>query len=104
MNNIRVYEETEIQYRKLNLFADMVTDYLKNGYMSVRTTYFDYGQDWKYTALLTTKNNDTWQSLCPRDYELILYVDSIVILDKIAHYYAEKLDEGAIDIHLYEVF
>ena len=105
MNNFKIYDSNELQYKKLELFSDLVTDYLKKGgFVIVETTYFDYGQNWKYRALITYKNGDSWQSVCPRDYELILFTDSIAIMDKMARYYAEQLDNGKIDIKLYDMF
>lgn len=104
MGNIRIYKEDEKQYRTLKLFAEMVTDFSKTATMKVENIYFDMGQNWWYSALVTYKDNDSWQSFCPRDYELILYTDSITILEKMARYYSEKVDESKISIHLYEEF
>lgn len=107
MNNIRIYNKEERQYKILKLFAEMVNDNLTSGYMALEDIYFDMGQNWKYTALVTHKEDGvfgSWQSFCPRDYELILYTDSIAILEKMAKYYAEKLNENAKSIYLYEVF
>ena len=107
MNNIRVYEKNERQYKVLKMFAEMVNDNLTDGYLTVENIYFDMGQNWKYTALVTYKEDGvfgSWQSFCPRDYELILYTDSIAILEKMAKYYAEELKKEKTSVYLYKVF
>lgn len=107
MNNIRVYEKNERQYKVLKMFAEMVNDNLTDGHLTVENIYFDMGQNWKYTALITNKEDGlfgSWQSFCPRDYELILYTDSIAILEKMAKYYAEELNKGKTSVYLYKVF
>ena len=107
MDNIRVYEKNERQYKVLKMFAEMVNDNLTDGYLTLENIYFDMGQNWKYTALITNKEDglfNSWQSFCPRDYELILYTDSIAILEKMAKYYAEELNKGKTSVYLYKVF
>lgn len=106
MSNIRIYKEDEKQYRTLKLFAEMVNDFSKTVTMKVENIYFDMGQNWWYSALVTYKKgtDDSWQSFCPRDYELILYTDSIAILEKMAKYYAEKIDDDKISVYLYKEF
>lgn len=111
MSAIRIYNTRETEYQTLKLFADMVNAVAfeeKVGiYMEVHDTYFDYGQNWKYTTLLTEDfiEESRWQSFCPRDYELILNTDSIAKLKIMAIYYVEKYKEerNAI-IDLYEIF
>lgn len=106
MNNIRIYKKNERQYKVLKMFAEMVNDNLTDGYLTVENICF-MGQSWQYTALITKKGEGicgSWQSFCPRDYELILDTDSIEILEKMAKYYAEELNKGKISVYLYEVF
>lgn len=73
----------------------------------IKEMYFDYGQDWKYTGFLTTDLDDaterSWQSFCPRDWELIVTTNDINKLIDMAWYYMEHLIEGDFD-NLYEKF
>lgn len=73
----------------------------------IKDMYFDYGQDWKYTGFLTTDLDDaterSWQSFCPRDWELIVTTNDINKLIDMAWYYMEHLIEEDFD-NLYEKF
>ena len=107
---IRVYEPTEIEYMKLRIFANFTNIELdklgdEQHKVTIDDIYFDYGQGWKYTGLLTEKNDSCWQSVCPRDYELILLTDSISKLQEMAKWYANKLvNNGSWRDVMYEVF
>lgn len=95
MSSIKVYSKDSMEYRKLKLFADMCNGKFREKeircYVTIETTYFDFGQDWKYTALITTEMfGSSWQSLCPRDYENILLCDSISEMDRYAEKYVNE--------------
>lgn len=77
-------------------------------WVELKDIYFDYGQNWMYTAFITTDLADeydhSWQSFCPRDWELIVNTDSVEKLVAMAEYYMEELYKDEISISLYKVF
>lgn len=99
MGKIRVYNENEIEYLRLKMFTEICNDLLIekgniDDFISVQETYFDYGQNWKYTALIMHKlvngmgmTMTTYQLFCPRDWELIINTDSIEKIKAMAEYY-----------------
>lgn len=104
---IRIYHESELGYLKLNTFISVCNGIFEliarqNGdsvkyRIILEKIYFDYNQDWLYTCPVTY-NCDTgssWQSLCPRDYELILKSDSFEQIDNYATSYVDHLLNGA---------
>ena len=76
----------------------------------IETTFFDFGQDWKWTTIVVEDEEDesevtrTWQAFCPRDWELIATCDSIQKLTDMAWYYMDELAKGEITIYLYKKF
>ena len=63
--------------------------------VSIEEMYFDYGQDWKYTGFLT-KDLDAdwvseWQSLCPRDWELVVTETDINKIIAMAWFYMDNV-------------
>lgn len=106
MSMIREYNVDTVEYQKLRLFAEICNrEFLEarsKFYVSVESTYFDYGQNWKYTALITEDfmRDSTWQSICPRDYEKILSSDSFSEIEVWAIYYANEIMKGKICIDL----
>lgn len=74
---LRVIEEHETEYAKLKLVADMLTIYSPNkAKYIVGVTYFDFGQDWKWTTIIR-KNFHECQILSPREWELIVASETI---------------------------
>jgi hypothetical protein len=56
--------------------------------------YFDFGQDWKYTGFLTTREDGAeWQSLCPRDWELVVTETDINKIIAMAWFYMDNLQK-----------
>ena len=108
MGKIRVYDYCEIERQRLSLFKTLANSFFDERYtVTVETTYFDFGQNWKYTALITYDNKDInrhWQSVCPRDYELIISTDSITKMRDMAKYYVNGIIEGNICVNLFEKF
>ena len=112
MSKIKTYTANDIELHTLELFARFVNVALselgdERYSMRVKDMYFDFGQHWMYTGLITDDAQGLfggWQSVCPRDYELILDTDSIEKLSQMAVYYATELMSGKISIHLYERF
>ena len=66
--------------------------------VSIKEMYFDYGQDWKYTGFLTTDTDHaddsvlgSWQSLCPRDWELVVTETDINKIIDMAWFYMDNV-------------
>lgn len=74
--------------------------------VSIENMYFDYGQDWKYTGFLTTDTDTdrSWQSLCPRDWDLVVTETDINRIQEMAFYYMDHLAKNDIEVFLYEKF
>lgn len=75
--------------------------------VQIKETWLDFGADWKYTAFITydeEKENRSWQSFCPRDWELIVNCDSISKIIDMAWYYMDELNKGNICANLYKKF
>lgn len=79
--------------------------------VSIKTMYFDAGQDWKYTGFLTVDTDraddmlGSWQSLCPRDWELVVECMDINKIVAMAWFYMDNLNKDSrADIRLYEKF
>lgn len=115
MGKIKTYTTNDLELHKIELFARLVNSALSEVnddryYMEVKDIYFDFGQDWMYTGFVTYDEKEqngtlaSWQSFCPRDYELILDTDSIEKLSYMAVYYAIELHNGSKDINLYPRF
>lgn len=108
MGKIRIYEATEIESIRLHTFANIANEIYKSHgmseYITVEDIYFDYGQNWWHTALVTNapdeKWGNRWQTVCPRDYEIIISCDSVADLARYADYYVEARidDEVCVDL------
>ncbi len=112
MNNLKVFKMTDVEYSRLKAFSEFAFNYqlesrkASDFFIGVGEMYFDFGQNWKYTGLIT-KNEETeqdWQTLCPRDHELVTNCDSVAKLKEMAEYYIDHLDKGEICVNLYEKF
>lgn len=103
MGKIRIYDRNEIEFARLKTFANMVNEKTTKFFVETKNIYFDFGQDWRYTALVTEdlKEADrTWQSVNPRDYEAIITCDSFEKLNEYATKYVKGLEDGKISMHL----
>ena len=71
---IRQYAPNSDEYVKLSLASSELTKQSTKGTaFYVDDCYFDLGQDWMWTTIIARRTNgDSWQALCPRDYEKIL--------------------------------
>lgn len=93
--NIKIYTPETEEYLRLETAAFLLTKYSRKGITyTVINTYFDFGQDWKWTTLLATRpDGQHYQALCPRDHEKILTYENIfkaiheIITDK---YWTDK--------------
>lgn len=75
--------------------------------VEVKDMYFDFGQDWKYTGFLTidTDRDSEWQSLCPRDWELVVTETDINKIIAMAWFYMDNLQKPYTErLSLYEKF
>lgn len=48
----------------------------------VEETYFDYGQDWSWTTIITynDEKGDSWQCLTPREWEYVVTAETLADL------------------------
>lgn len=109
MSRIKIYNANDIEYQRLSLFTRFANKefYTSLYCVQMENIYFDFGQNWKYTGLITYDNNERdrhWQSVCPRDYELIVTTDSISKMKEMAIYYAQAIKDGNICVNLFEKF
>ena len=74
---IREYKPDDREYKALEKASAILTAVSAKGITyKVENTYFDYGQNWRWTTIIAYDPNawcKTYQALCPRDYEKILY-------------------------------
>lgn len=82
MKSIRIFEKNSREYHLLSAAAEIMTVLSRNGYeYRVSETYFDYGQDWKWTTILCHRPGEGYQwdfqALCPRLQEQIVTAQSI---------------------------
>ena len=67
--------------------------------VDIKQMYFDYGQNWQYTGFCTTDTEETngtlasWQSLCPRDWELVVTETDINKILAMAWFYMDNLQK-----------
>lgn len=106
MSVIRIYNANEVEWSKLQLFCSMCNKILMENkahkMVYVEECYFDFGQDWKYTALITEDftTDSKWQSVNPRDYGNIVTSDSFSEIEMWAYNYADALIDGKISVQL----
>jgi len=73
MSSIRVFNEGSREYNALDLAAKMLTILSPKGYKyAADVTYFDFGQDWKWTTVICSTGWDRYQALNPKEQELIM--------------------------------
>lgn len=94
MGNIRIYNKEEKQYSKLKILASIIEYVVRNVYdanvtIEVEETYFDFGQDWKWTTLIAYRgnvsNNDTYQMLSPKHMDMLTEANDIKDITNIAY-------------------
>lgn len=75
MDVIREYERDSIERRKLEAAAKVLNAYT-DARITVKETYFDYGQDWKWTTLIADCGGwSTFQLLYPKQQENLIFAD-----------------------------
>lgn len=73
-NYIKTFRNDSPEYSALNRAAQIMTERSPRGYhYYVGDTFFDYGQNWVWTTILSDGGNwGGYQALCPRDQEAII--------------------------------
>lgn len=71
---IRIYPNGTEEREALQRLADVLTIASKNGITyHVEETYFDYGQNWKWTTICAYRpDGASWQILNPRNHAEII--------------------------------
>lgn len=74
---IKVYGIGTAERDNLRRTADILNGLSPNGWFyHVGETYFDFGQDWKWTTIICEKTNgDSYQALNPVEHERIILAD-----------------------------
>jgi len=80
MGNIRLYTSTETGHKALEYAAALMNDEARAvgcaPLYSVGNTYFDYGQDWRWTTILYAEGTShSFQALYPAEHERIINGD-----------------------------
>ena len=84
MDIIRIYNPSEEGYKKLEKVAEILTIASPTGTVyTVGETYFDFGQNWKWTTILAeSPKYGSYQALNPRNHAEILNSENL--LDTVA--------------------
>lgn len=69
---LRVWDENSKEYKTLQSFVDKLNQASSNTEYYLQNLYFDFGQRWKYTAIVAKKDGQEWQAATPKDLEDIL--------------------------------
>lgn len=70
---ISIFQKGSKEYKLLESAAALLTAKSPNSYnYCVGETYFDYGQNWKWTTILCDNGERGYQALCPVEQEMIL--------------------------------
>ena len=74
MDTIKIYAKETPEYKRLEMVANLLTTASPIGTIfRVEETYFDFGQNWKWTTICATHPKyGSYQALSPRDHEKIL--------------------------------
>lgn len=82
MSVIKVFSPDSIEYNRLAAAAAMMTAFSGGGiFYYVGKTYFDFGQDWKWTTILAEKKDSplmskSWQAIYPAMQEKIIFTNT----------------------------
>jgi hypothetical protein len=68
------YSKDSDEYKKLQAFCNRINNYYSDGSVNcyVDDTYFDYGQDWKWTTVIVSSVKGDSYQISPADQEAIL--------------------------------
>lgn len=94
MEIIRIYGADEQEYKNLARVAHIMTARSLNGTrFEVGVTYFDFGQDWRWTTILAyRRDNGSFQALTPAEQEKIVTA-KVDDLDTVAQELMEKCEK-----------
>lgn len=101
---IRTYTRQDLEYCKLETFCVLANNNLVGTTYRVglNDIYFDYGAQWRYTGVITYDDSYdrddvlySHQTLCPRDYEILVTSDSFNDILNMAAMYANHLINGS---------
>lgn len=75
---LRTYSKDSKEYKALQKFCDELNSKSTKTKYYLKDIYFDYGQNWMYTAIIADSSDEnsvsgTWQAVTPREYEKIIY-------------------------------
>ena len=93
---IKVFKPDSFEHKRLEIAAAIMNIKSPNHYKyRVAETYFDYGQDWKWTTILCD-NYGHWgefQALSPRQQEEIILAENVELA--VINYFTEtNLDKS----------
>ncbi len=105
-DGIEIFEKGSEERKSLELMASILT-FLSPGRRQyyVGETYFDYGQDWKWTTILAehrTSFSDSYQALYPRLQREILAAETVDEMLELAWKYFDNKhcsDKGRLHAH-----
>ena len=80
---IRIYDQNSEEYKTLQDLCDRLNQASSKTMYYLQNIYFDFGQNWKYTAIIAKQGNQEWQATTPRDYENILNGNSDEVFEKL---------------------
>ncbi len=85
MNEISIFNKGSMEHKALEKAAEMLTDRSPNGWKYyVGETYFDYGQDWKWTTILCRGGiTGCYQAISPLEQLMILQGDLDEAIDHV---------------------
>ncbi len=77
---LKIFAPTTQEYKSLKDFANYLNEDSTNIHYEIEDTYFDFGQNWRYTTIIAhdltvpeTSVLHSYQALSPRDQFKILY-------------------------------
>ena len=80
-STIRIYDTWSKEMDSLVAFTAMANAFSEDIKYTVKETYFDYGQDWKWMTVIAHRIGDSsvtgsWQALSPAQQERIIYSET----------------------------
>ena len=76
MSSIKVFPKCSREHANLRKASAILTALSEK---DIEETYFDYGQNWMWTTIIAhdpRSSFGSYQALCPRDHEKIVFADS----------------------------
>ena len=96
--HIAVFPGKSAEYSKLKLASDILNTFVGRLHVTVKTAYFDQGQDWKWTTLVARPDrSEPYQLLSPAEQKKILYgtmADFVSVVCAIGTKSMHGIDDG----------